>query len=575
MAGNPFDEGLDFARQSWKWGKVGHQIGRTWRAKRERQKAEAEFGPEVADAVEAAVRAGRDPSPIYERARQARRDREERDKLLREPPPLHGSARWAKPGELGKVLKGRDAFDTPSSILLGSYTDEGFTERTEFVHWDDDGHLLTIAPTRSGKAQTVIIPNLLRYRGSAVVLDPKGELYEAASAWRAANVGPVYRWAPFDDGARGFPRHRFNPLAGVRSEHDARLLAEQFFPKDPHASDFFSDDAIAFLTALMLFVRDEAPADARHLAMVHKLATLPLAEFRGLVERRMAKSALHTVRAAADNILNKSGDRGLPNFRDTLHSKFARWGSPELLDSFKGHEFDFGALKDGPATVYLDVPFELMKPYAPVLRVILKAALDAMLHNRTLPRIPVLFVLDEFLQLGPFPEFRDAIRTHAGAGVRLWFFLQDYAGLQEHYRDGWMPFFNCAVRQFFGINDPFTAELVGKFLGVGTQAFLATNMGSNLSAQGGGGWFGGNTGGASTSMSTGESIQFIGRPLMTPDEVMAELSSWHDGGWRWGIVDLAAAKRPFRVRLSVVANSPTCKARLGAFQPKEISSDAS
>lgn len=573
MADDPFDEGLKFARQSWKWGKTGYQLGMSWRAKRARAKAEAEFGPEVADAVEAAVRAGRDPSPIYDRARRARREREERDNLLQSPPPLHGSARWATTGELGKFLKGRDGFDTPSSILLGAFTDEGLTERTEFVHWDGDGHLLTIAPTRSGKAQTMIIPNLLRYRGSVVVLDPKGELYEATFAWRAANVGPVYRWAPFDDGARGFPRHGFNPLDAVRSEHEAVSLAEQLFPKEPHTPQFFADDAVAFMAALMLFVKDEAPADMRTLAMVHKLATLPLGEFRGLVERRMAKAQRASVRAAADNILGKSGDRGMPNFRDTLHSKLSRWGSPELLDTLKRHDFDFAALKDAPATIYLDIPFELMQPYAPVVRVILKAALDGMLRNRALPQIPVLFVLDEFLQLGSFASFRDAIRTHAGAGVRLWFFLQDFSGIQEHYPDGWMPFFNCAVRQFFGINEPFTAELVAKFLGVGTQAFIATNAGSNLSAQGSGGWFG-SGGGASTGLSTGESIQFIGRPLMTPDEVMAELSAWEGDGWRWGIVDLAAAKRPFRVRLSVAGNSRTCAARLGAFQDKGISDHA-
>ncbi len=33
----------------------------------------------------------------------------------------------------------------------------------------------------------------------------------------------------------------------------------------------------------------------------------------------------------------------------------------------------------------------------------------------------VLFLLDEFLSLKHFPEFRDdAIRTHTSAGVRLW-----------------------------------------------------------------------------------------------------------------------------------------------------------
>ncbi|WP_410052328.1 type IV secretory system conjugative DNA transfer family protein [Bradyrhizobium sp. SZCCHNRI1029] len=61
------------------------------------------------------------------------------------------------------------------------------------MHWDGDGHLLTLAPTRSGKSVTTIIPNLLRYRGSAVFLDPKGDLYEATSAWRPANVGPSAR----------------------------------------------------------------------------------------------------------------------------------------------------------------------------------------------------------------------------------------------------------------------------------------------------------------------------------------------------------------------------------------------
>jgi type IV secretion system protein VirD4 len=95
------------------------------------------------------------------------------------------------------------------------------------VHWDGDGHLLTLAPTRSGKSVTTIIPNLLRHRGSAVVLDPKGELYEATSAWRAANVGPVNRIASFDDGSdpktSNFPKHGFNPLARIRSQHHARL----------------------------------------------------------------------------------------------------------------------------------------------------------------------------------------------------------------------------------------------------------------------------------------------------------------------------------------------------------------
>ena len=49
-------------------------------------------------------------------------------------------------------------------------------ERSTPCNWAGESHLLTVAPTRTGKATMQIIPNLLHYKGSAVVLDPKGEL---------------------------------------------------------------------------------------------------------------------------------------------------------------------------------------------------------------------------------------------------------------------------------------------------------------------------------------------------------------------------------------------------------------
>lgn len=38
-------------------------------------------------------------------------------------------------------------------------------------------HILTIAPTGSGKGIGLVIPNLLKYEPSVVVIDPKGENY--------------------------------------------------------------------------------------------------------------------------------------------------------------------------------------------------------------------------------------------------------------------------------------------------------------------------------------------------------------------------------------------------------------
>ncbi len=79
-------------------------------ARSARSRAEKLYGPEVADAVEAAVRAGRDPRPIIERTKRDLADRRERERQLIDPPPLYGSAKWPSSSDLQPYLRNRDAF---------------------------------------------------------------------------------------------------------------------------------------------------------------------------------------------------------------------------------------------------------------------------------------------------------------------------------------------------------------------------------------------------------------------------------------------------------------------------------
>ena len=45
-------------------------------------------------------------------------------------------------------------------------------------------HLMTIAPNRSGRDRSCLIPNLLNYSGQAVVLDVDGKAYAATAGAR-------------------------------------------------------------------------------------------------------------------------------------------------------------------------------------------------------------------------------------------------------------------------------------------------------------------------------------------------------------------------------------------------------
>ena len=83
--------------------------------------------------------------------------------------------------------------------------------RRPLLQLHTEKHVLIMASTRSGKGVTLIIPHLLRYRGSAFVLDPKGENAKATGRQRAALNEKVYYLDPF--GISGKPPARFNPLS--------------------------------------------------------------------------------------------------------------------------------------------------------------------------------------------------------------------------------------------------------------------------------------------------------------------------------------------------------------------------
>ncbi|MBB3962077.1 type IV secretion system protein VirD4 [Aureimonas phyllosphaerae] len=515
-----------------------------WKANQAYKDALPVYGAEVAEQVHKAVLNRRDPGPIFERADRLARERAERERLLASPPPLHGSASFTPVADLAPMIRGREGLDHPTSLILGTVRDQG--RDLGQLHWDGrGGHLLTVASTRTGKGHSAIIPNLLRYQGSCIVLDPKGELYALTSKHRRT-FGKVYRLAPLDDGSNpdtaDWLRHGFNPLTRITSEIEARTFAQAIMPKDPKSPEFFNDDAVAFLTGLILYVvqRFDHPQLRSMVAVLELLGGTPQ-EFHDDTLVPMSQWADPTVRAAAEAVLSKSGRNardplsGFAVLRETLATELAIWRAPSVQTMLAGSDVDFTTLKDEVATVYIDVPFHQMGPYAPVLQVILQNALDAMVANRRIPERHVLFLLDEFLAIGGFPTYRAAINSHGGAGVRFWFFIQNFSGIQENYPGtAWRTFFDTAVRQFFGINESLSQQELSRELSNRTVAYRSTSESGSLGAP-----IGWDQGQGNYGSSTTESIQFTGRPLRTPEEVARDLAPWKGEDHRGGYVRIS------------------------------------
>ncbi|PTW61692.1 type IV secretion system protein VirD4 [Breoghania corrubedonensis] len=507
MSKGPFDlEGIlgGHGKSLATGARIGTQIGRTLTGWSLRRRLEQEgFDPITIGAATEAVAAGRKPDAILEQARQAYALRDKQEAIRRDPPPVHGSARWATAEEVEAAGLLRAV--GKSTLNLG-------TAHGRPVNWDGESHLLTVAPTRTGKSAMQVIPNLRTYGGSAVVLDPKGEIYEHTAAWRK-KLGPVYVLNPFD--VEGMPAtNAFNPLDGVTDSQSALELAEILYPRTlDDRQQFFENEAIGFLAAVVEFTARYAPQGFRSLGTIRDTVSTLDGQLHGLLKAMSDDVMPDSVRNAARNFQTKSRETGQPRVLDSLNTHLRIWDTPGLRRATARSEFDFERLKNAPATVYLVLPFAKITPFSTYVRIVFASALDAMIRTARKPDIPVLFVLDEFLSLAPDDRFVSALRTHASAGVRLWFFLQDLPTLEQKYPTNWKSFLQVETKTFFGTDDPYTADLISRYLGDRTVTYDVPNVSGSMS------------GGASpsTGYSISDNLHLAARRLMTPDEVIAFL----------------------------------------------------
>jgi len=482
------------------------------------------YDPTTAESASEAVKAGRDPTPILAVGRQADANRRKKEALRRNPPPLYGSAAWAKHSELESLR------NQPSerSLQLGS-------SDKQTLAWNGESHLLTVAPTRTGKATMQIIPNLLNYKGSSVVLDPKGELYEATGEWRQQHVGPVYCINPFDIG--NAPSHGFNPLEDVHDEHSATKLAEMIYPRtNDDRQRFFDNEAIGLLAPIVYFIAKFARKEHRTIATIRDTVSSLGDDFYGLLDAMSDPAMPPFIQNAANTVKTKTRDVGQPRLIDSLSQHLRLWDTPGLRKATSRSDIDFKKLKDSPATVYLILPFDEIGPFSTFVQMVFAAALDAMLENRTKPDIPVLFILDEFLSLQPDDRFVSALRTHASVGVRLWFFLQDLPTLEQKYPTNWKSFLQAEVKTFFGTDDHYTADMVSTWIGDTTVSFTDPSGNTNVGKDG-------------AHYSVSDDVKLSGRRLILPNELMTFFAS-HDASQPRNAIHFVRGIPPIRASLT-------------------------
>ena len=204
-------------------------------------------------------------------------------------PPLttvHGSAQWAalqeKPLSATVVQQGVTFGKSSNPKIPAQAPGAPVASRPE-------AHTLIVARTRAGKGTRVIVPTLLRYGGSMLVFDPKGENAAITARTRRDQLGQsVYIVNPWGEmkelyGKLGFDSATFNPLAAIdRNDPNAvavaQTLAATICPTVEGKDKFWQGSAANVLTGVFLWISDQ-PGEQQTLARAREIVTMSRADF--------------------------------------------------------------------------------------------------------------------------------------------------------------------------------------------------------------------------------------------------------------------------------------------------------
>lgn len=344
----------------------------------------------------------------------------------------------------------------------------------------DDRHVLTIAGSRTGKGVSLLVPNLLLYDGSAIVIDPKGELARITARARREKGQKVVILDPFNENGR-HERGCFNPLDELDPDSrsvvvDANAIADAIITgndRDPH----WTDSARILLRALILYTLT-MPKEERNLVTVRQLLTTEHPSIDITMKGANLKSgeqALFMMLAACKKYSDVSGTG--KSFRDMAERERASILSSartqtdfladgKMQDILKSSSLRLSELKTGKTTLYLCLPATRMNTHSKWLRVIVNLAVVAMEQVKQKPDIPVLFLLDEFHVLGHMASIQTAAGLMAGFGVKLWVVLQDISQIEDHYPKTWQTFVgNSGLVTCWGVSDNATLKYMSERLG--------------------------------------------------------------------------------------------------------------
>lgn len=380
-----------------------------------------------------------------------------------------GRTHWQKPGEMRK----RGFFSEPGTGFIigkmGKAKGNG-----KLICPKIFPHALIVAPTGRGKTSGFVIPNLLTFKGSAVVLDVKGENFEATARHRAGQGDDVYRFAPTDWHDRR--SHRYNPLLRIAEMNDAdrkqmelQLLASLFLQADSDRVQGLLKGGIdLFVAAGLLAFERGIPT----LGEIYRISASGGSKQREFMERR-DEAQNPAAKLIFERLASTNNDTLTSYVSLLMTSGLDQWSNPAIDKATRVSDFDFRTIRKKPFSVFLVVSPNMVKPLAPLIRLFFSDLISSMQDKEPGQDEPwpVMIMLDEFNRLGKMPIVTDSIETLRSYNGHLAIVTQTIPALDEIYGENTRRALqgNAGVKIYLTPSDEKTVEELSKAVGKTTK----------------------------------------------------------------------------------------------------------
>ena len=394
--------------------------------------------------------------------------------------------RRSKPKPFGKDAWGRFEDAKEAGLFAMRGTPLGKLDG-EILCFDGPEHQLLVGASRSGKGRGHVVPTLLAWPDSALVLDVKGELasgdgrhgFPGTAGFRATR-GPVLQFAPTQASSA-----RFNPLfevrRGVNEVRDVQNIVDIIADPagDGRHSDFWDKSARQVLIGVIIHVLYSEPDGRKTLGVVRtKLRDLKAtADEMGrtlhLTDPVTGEGQVHPECQHGSDSFLANEERLQSGLKATAESFFGLFADPIVAEMTSASDFRVADLMCGerPVTLYLQPPPSDAARLMPLMRLVLNQMARALMeYQETGPEGQpkhhrLLLCLDEFPQLGKLPFFETMMGAMAGYGIKAYLVCQSLNHITRAYGRDSVILDNCHILTSFSATDMETARRIAEMAG--------------------------------------------------------------------------------------------------------------